>query len=132
MFCIFLFSGCAGTQPFAAQSMEAGLNHQHAVFNNVADKFAQTVLNYAAHRAAIAAENGDPEEAQKVIQDLFDEMDELGYLQIQWERGRSLLRTPQEFIWSKKSIFNILWSDWKKAEKRVVNQQAEDMVIRAQ
>jgi len=114
-----LMLGCQATQPIAAKAMDTGLRHQDKVFTNLADKHAQLVLNYGAEQAVDAVENSDTTAAQGAVKYVFDEMNELSWLKVQWERGRTLLRTPQEYIWSQKPFYWILWDEWKAAEQEV-------------
>jgi len=111
--------GCEATQPLAASAMDAGLKHQHKVFTNLADKQAQIVLNYGAEKAATAASESDATKAQGAVKYVFDEMNDLAWLKVQWERGRALLRTPQEYIWGQKPFLKLMWEEWQEAEKQV-------------
>ena len=119
--------GCSRTQIVAAKAMEEGLNHAHQVYVNTSDMTKQFILNDGAAKAALAAQAGDVAAAHAAIQEVFDNMQNLGYLNIQWERARALLRTPQEYIWSRRSIFSILHSDLKKAKKRADEKRSEEL-----
>lgn len=128
MVSLLLCTGCSQTQLGAAQAMEDGLNHAHKVYVNTSDMTKQFILNSGAAQAAKAAAAGDVAAAHASIQFVFDSMQNLGYLNVQWERARALLRTPQEYIWARKHIFQILNSDLKEAKKRADDKRKAELI----
>jgi len=122
-------TGCSQTQLVASQAMEDGLNHAHKVYVNTSDMAKQLILNNGADKAAAAAQAGNIQEAHAAIQFVFDHMQNLGYLNIQWERARALLRTPQEYIWSRKHILQILHSDLEEAKSRADGKRSDEMIL---
>lgn len=112
------FAGCAPTQVIASKAMEEGLTHAHKVYVNTSDMTKQLILNYGSEQILKAAATDDEEAIKKAIQSMYDSMQDIGYLNIQWERTRSLLRTPQEYIWSQKHFLSILYKDLREAKKR--------------
>ena len=121
-------SGCSQSQLIAAQSMENGLNHAHVVYVNTSDMAKQLILNSGAYKAKKAAEDGNVEAAQASVQYVFDYMQNLSYLNIQWERSRALLRTPQEYIWSRRHILSIVHDDIQQIKKRMDAKQEAELV----
>lgn len=107
----FVTVGCSSTQPIAAAAMDAGLKHQDKVFVNMTDKYCQAVLNEGSERAKT--------DGPAAVKYTFDEMNDVAWLKVQWERGRTLLRTPQEYIWGQKPFFKIVMDEWKAAEQEV-------------
>lgn len=115
----FMLMGCSATQPIAAKAMEEGLAQQDRVFNNTYNKLAQMILNQGSVMAENAVTDSNTNGAEEAVDLMFVEMKELAYLQVQWERGRALLRTPQEYIWSQRPFWQIMRDEWKAAEKEV-------------
>ena len=121
--------GCSQAQIVASQAMEDGLNHAHVVYVNTSDMTKQLILNSGAQKASDAAQAGDVVAAQAAVQYVFDHMQNLGYLNIQWERTRSLLRTPQEYIWSREHILAILHRDLVEAKDRADAKREAEMLL---
>ena len=116
--------GCTTpTQRIASQSLQRGVDQQHTVFYDMSRIARQELLNAGAAAAVIAAENQDATAAQAVVKEVFDKMNNIDWLHIQWERSRTLVRMGQQYIWSQQGVFDILKKEWEEAAKRAKTEQ---------
>lgn len=113
---VFLIGCTAPTQPIASKSLSEGINQAHSVFYDMSRIARQEILNSGAADAAKYAKEGNAEQAQLVVKRVFDQMNNVDWLHIQWERSRALVRIGQEFIWGQKGILDIVVDDWEKAK----------------
>ncbi|KKM63990.1 hypothetical protein LCGC14_1505930 [marine sediment metagenome] len=122
--CLMFVVGCTTpTQRIASQSLQRGVDQQHTVFYDMSRIARQELLNAGAAAAVIAAENQDATAAQAVVKEVFDKMNNIDWLHIQWERSRTLVRMGQQYIWSQQGVFDILKKEWEEAAKRAKTEQ---------
>jgi hypothetical protein len=119
---LLLLSGCTmPTQKIAVQALDKGTKHSHTVFYDMSRIARQGVLDQGAVSAATAAENQDPQAAQAAVKKVFDDMNKIDFLHIQWERSRALIRLGQQYVWEQEGIVNILTDEFSTAKEKVEN-----------
>jgi len=117
MFMSFLLVGCTSpTQRLAAKSLSEGVDQSHSVFYDMSRIARQKILNAGAIAAADAAAAGDTARAQAVVKDVFDQMNTIDWLHIQWERSRALIRIGQSYIWEQKGVLDILIKELRQSK----------------
>lgn len=123
--CVLFVSGCSPTQKIAAEAMQRGIDTEHTIVVDLSTLAKQSILNRFAAEAKLAAAAGDESAAQKVVERLVTEWDRIGWLEIQHERARSMVRIGQVYIWSQKGIFTIIKEEWDEAKKTADENKTE-------
>jgi len=127
IFMIVPLLGCTTpSQPIASKALSEGINQAHSVFYDMSRIARQEVLNAGAEAVAQAAEAQDPVAAQMVLKSVFDKMNKIDWLHVQWERSRAFVRIGQSFVWGQKGLFDILIKEWDKAKENYDKKKAEE------
>ncbi len=111
--------GCTTpTQYIAANSLERGVDQTANIVSDLSTMAKQYAVDMGVAEARLAATAGDADAAQVAVQKAVSQFDKIGWLQIQFERSRSLIRVGQRFVWSQKGVFDILISEYEEAKNR--------------
>jgi len=114
-----MIAGCtAPTQPIAAESLRIGIQQEHTVVTDLANIAKQSAVDQGVAKARAAAEQSNPDSAQSAVEEAVTQFDKVGWLLIQHERARSMLRFGQMYVWSQKGVFDIIVDDFKEAKQR--------------
>lgn len=113
------------TQRIATQALDKGTKHAHTVFYDMSKIARQKVLNEAAASAKTAVRNGSEQEAEVAIKTLFDDMQTIDFLHVQWERARVLLRVGQQYVAEQEGVLDILSKELDEAKKEIEAKPAE-------
>lgn len=113
-------TGCTmPTQKIAAQSLEQGANHAHTVFYDMSRIARQSILDQGAASAVKAVQDQSTDGAQQAVKRVFDDMNKVDYLHVQWERARALIRVGQQYVWEQEGIVNVMIDEFEQAKKEV-------------
>jgi len=114
---VLAFSGCTKpTQPIAAQAIQRGMHHTDSIVDDLARMSKQAAVD----KAVLDVKNAKtPEESQKAVEKLATTFEKVGWLLVQYERGRNLTLIGERFIWEQKGIFDIVIDDITKAKDNV-------------
>lgn len=113
-----LISCTAPTQRIASVAIQRGVEQEHNIINDLSVIAKQSAVDKGVAEARAAAIAGDADAAQSAVEKAVTQFDKIGWLQIQHERARSLIRFGQVYIWSQKGIFDLMVDEFKEAKNR--------------
>jgi len=106
---LFWLPSCsAPTQPIAAQAMSIAIAQEQRIVTDLSNIAKQKTVDCAVSQVRDAVGDQDPDAAQKAVEKAVSEFDKIGWLLIQHERTKSVLRISQQFVWGQKGIIDIL------------------------
>lgn len=113
------FMGCtAPSQRVAADALQRGVDQEHSIVSDLSTIAKQSAVDNGVAEARTAAANGNADAAQAAVEKAVSQFDKIGWLQIQHERARSMIRVAQTYIWSQKGIFDIMVKEFEEAKNR--------------
>lgn len=117
-----LMLGCTSpTQPIAERALDAGTKQEHTIISDLAAIAKQSAVDKGVADAIAAVKNQDVDAAKTAVENAVTQFDKIGWLQIQHERARALLRMGQTFVWSQEGIFDIMIGEFQESKKRSDN-----------
>lgn len=123
--CVFVAGCTLPSQRVADQEMSLGTRQADAVYRDMGRLARQSILDKAAADAAVAATAGSSEDARAVVQSLFDTMNHIAWLDVQWERARAVLRDAHGYIMEQQGILSLYAAEWKEAKKKMEKGESE-------
>lgn len=113
-----VLSGCAGGQfrNAAIASMELASRTNRTVVTDLGNIGKQQALNNAAAKIKTAQ---DTAARQKVLEDMANTWEKIGWLQIQYERAESLNRMAKIYVWSRESWLSLFIREIQEARAKV-------------
>ncbi len=99
-----MLSGCGQFRNATIASMELASETNRAVVTDLSTIGKQQALNNAAAKIELAQDTAD---RQKVLEDMANTLEKIGWLQIQHERAESLNRMAKIYVWSRESWLSL-------------------------
>lgn len=111
-------AGCTDpTQPIASEAISRGVAGDDRVVEDLSTIAKQYAVDKGVASARAVAASGKGDEAQGAVESTANAFETVGWLQIQHERNRALIRVGQTYVYSQKGIANILVDEAKQAKK---------------
>lgn len=112
------FAGCtAPTQRIAADAIQRGVNQEHSIVQDLSTMAKQSAVDTGVASARVAAASGNADGAQAAVEKVANDFEKVGWLQIQHERARNMIRFGQMYVWSQQGIFDLMVKDLKTAKQ---------------